>query len=483
MRFAGCVVRVEKRMKVSKGESGQATVFIVVFLGILMCALLALAVDVGYLFHQKRMAQAAADAAALAAVEEVASGNSLSSSAVTNAANAAATANGFNTGAATNPAVVTLTSLSSGNYPSTAATPPANWVQASVKMPIKTFFLAGFYPALSNMSVTASAVAAGGVPSHTCTCLTGTTGTDLNMSGAATFNMNGCGMVANSSSNDAIVMSGSPSLCGTSIGAVATDWDTPANIPAWVNLCSTASIKQGASACSTPSIVVPTMPTGLTCNANPIQGYVLGPNPLYPSQSYGGNYMLPMNGAVKSSYPTNTPIANDIVSNGNVCYTSLDLTNASSVTFATGYTYFIQGAFVAGSGEQLVQNSAQGYGSSPGIQFVLLAGSSTTITFNGAASTVLTAPLASDGNPGVLFYVPNGATVSVSGGANPTLNGIMYAPNSAINLSGGTTTNLDMDIVANTLTMSGSAGLNNYATVLINGNSGGGGVGVPVLVQ
>lgn len=193
--------------------------------------------------------------------------------------------------------------------------------------------------------------------------------------------------------------------------------------------------------------------------------------------------MLPVFNEVKSHYPANTPIPNDIVSNGNVCYTSLNLAAAGSVTFATGYTYFIQGAFNAGSGNAISQNSAQGYGGSPGVQFVFLAGSGTTITFNGASSTVLTAPLASDGNPGVLFYIPNGAAVDVTAGANPNFYGIMYAPSSNILMDGGTTTNMDMDIVANTLTMGGSAALNNYATVLINGNSGGGGVGVPVLVQ
>jgi hypothetical protein len=195
--------------------------------------------------------------------------------------------------------------------------------------------------------------------------------------------------------------------------------------------------------------------------------------------------MLPVYNEVKSNYPTNTPIPNDIVSNGLVCYNSLNLSSAGggSVTFATGYTYFIKGAFNAGSGIAVNQNASQGYGSGNGVQFVLLGDSSTSITFSGAANTVLTAPTASDGNPGVLFYVPNGEAINVGGGANPNLYGILYAPNSAVSLSGGTTTNLDMDVVANTLNLSGSAGLNNYATVLINGNSGGGGVGVPVLVQ
>jgi Flp pilus assembly protein TadG len=458
-------------MKVTRGESGQATIYIVLFLGTLMCLLLALAVDVGNLFHQRRMAQAAADAAALAAVEEVASGNSLSSGAVINAANVAATANGFNTGAATNPAVVTLASLSSGNYPSTAATPPANWVQANVQMPVKTFFLGGI-SGLSTMTVSATAIAAGGVPSHTCTCLLGATGNDLNLSGTGDLNMKSCGATINSSSSNAIVMSGSSQICGTSVQAVSPNWNNTGNIPGNVTICPAATRVQGAGACSAPSIVTPTMPAGLTCGANPIQGYILGPNALYPSQSYGGNYMLPMKGAVKSASPTNTPIPDDDVVSNSVCYTSLDMSNASSVTFQSGITYFVQGTFLVGSGEAITGTN---------VQFVLT--TSGAITFNGAATAQLSAPNASDGNPGVLFYIPNGPTFNIGAGANPTLNGILYAPLSNITLDGGTTTNLDMDIVANTLTMGGSAALNNYATSLINGSSGGGGVGVPVLVQ
>ena len=49
---------------------------IVIFIGLFVLGFLALGLDVGYLFHEKRMAQAAADAAAVAAAEESNSGNS-----------------------------------------------------------------------------------------------------------------------------------------------------------------------------------------------------------------------------------------------------------------------------------------------------------------------------------------------------------------------------------------------------------------------
>ena len=48
-----------------------------VFIALFLLGFLALGLDVGYLFHEKRMAQAAADAAAVAAAEEAEFGEHL----------------------------------------------------------------------------------------------------------------------------------------------------------------------------------------------------------------------------------------------------------------------------------------------------------------------------------------------------------------------------------------------------------------------
>ena len=57
-------------MRLVREESGQTVVFVGLFLGLIALGFLAFAVDVGLLFREKRMAQAAADGAALAASEE-----------------------------------------------------------------------------------------------------------------------------------------------------------------------------------------------------------------------------------------------------------------------------------------------------------------------------------------------------------------------------------------------------------------------------
>ena len=142
------------------------------FMGIVMVGFLAVALDVGYLFHEKRMAQAAADAAAVAAAEELSNGTT----AEQNAANAMATLNGFNTSAATNPATVTLSSSTSGNYSNTASTAPTTWVTATVSQPIQTFFLGAFAPTMSKLTVAATATAAADAASSNCVCLQGGVG-------------------------------------------------------------------------------------------------------------------------------------------------------------------------------------------------------------------------------------------------------------------------------------------------------------------
>jgi len=77
--------------------------------------------------------------------------------------------------------------------------------------------------------------------------------------------------------------------------------------------------------------------------------------------------------------------------------------------------------------------------------------------------------------PGVLFYA-TGSTVTFQGGSNSNLSGLIYAPNAAVTLNNGTGATTNMDFYARTLTMAGGAALNSYATPLLGGGSGGGGV-------
>jgi uncharacterized membrane protein len=123
------------------GERGQATVLMALFLSLVLLGFFGFALDIGLFFRERRMAQASADAAALAAAEEQSYGNTTSQ--MQSAANAAATLNGFNTSLASGPAIVTLSTPSTGMYSTAASSSaPAHYVQATVYEPIHGIFLA-----------------------------------------------------------------------------------------------------------------------------------------------------------------------------------------------------------------------------------------------------------------------------------------------------------------------------------------------------
>jgi hypothetical protein len=142
-------------------------------------------------------------------------------------------------------------------------------------------------------------------------------------------------------------------------------------------------------------------------------------------------------------------LPNEAATGGVVCYNSLNLSDAASVTFSPGYTYYIKGDFTTGGGAPV---------SGSGVSFYI-AGN---VDIANGVTVNLSAPTTS-GVPGTLFYVA-GSNVTIEGGSNSNLSGLIYAPSAAVTLDNGTGTTTNMDFVANTLTMAGGAALNSYAT-------------------
>lgn len=127
-----CVLRA--LMKILKDESGQTVVLMAAFMGLLALGFAALAVDIGYFFHEKRMAQAAADAAAIAAAEESVSGNTGNMQSV---ANSIAKMNGFDTTLASHPATVQINAPPLyGSYAGNSG-----YVEVIVSRPVPTLLL------------------------------------------------------------------------------------------------------------------------------------------------------------------------------------------------------------------------------------------------------------------------------------------------------------------------------------------------------
>ncbi len=419
-------------MQPIRDERGQTTILLAVLMGFVFLGFLAVAVDVGFLFHAKRMAQSAADAAAVAAAEEASAGNTANEQTV---ANAMAKLNGFDTTLSTNPATVTLSTPTSGSYSGASS-----YIQAVVSKPIPTFLLGVFKGSATTVTVAARAVAGGGLSSPTCICLESPTGMGLNMSNNGQIVAPQCGVTVDSSSSNAVGVVGSAGLNALSLGTVSSTWDNSGNINNNGKISSTTKIVQGITNQCNPTLTVPTLPPGITCYNNPIQGWVL--------PGYTANYTLPLQNVTE----TNGTNVNEVATSGVICFNSLDTSQAASVTFSPGYTYYIKGNFSTGGGAPISGNNVTFYvGGTVNI--------ANGVTSNLSAPTVGTNPAV----PQTLFYAM-GSSVTIQGGSNSNFSGLVYAPNAAVTLNNGTGTTLNMDFVAQTLNISGGATLNSYAT-------------------
>lgn len=405
------------------GERGQATIMMAIFMGLVMMGFLGFALDVGYFFQQKRQAQVAADAAAVAAAEEYSAGDSTN---VQSAANQIAALNGFDPNAAKNPATVTISQPASGNYSSSSSGTPS-WVQATVSKPVPTFFLAAFN-GRSTMSVLASAVAGYGESSPTCICLEGSTGQDLNMSNNSKLSASGCGVTVNSSSNNAVGIVGSATLSAISLGTISSTWDNSNNVNNNGKITSSTDVVLGiSSGCSPP---LPTVPTYGTCSADPLSSVTNG----------GSTYTV----GPGSSYGTTTN------SGSTVCYNALTIgANGDTVTLNPGIYVISGGSLHFESGTQKGGN---------GVFFYLVNGASLTID-NGANPT-LSAPT-SGTYQNTLLYQPssNTTTVNFQGGSTTNINGIIYAPGANVTVGNGSSSTLNLGIVAQSLTLNGGCNL------------------------
>jgi len=404
------------------------------FLGLLTLGFLAFAVDVGYFFHERRMAQAAADAAVIAAAEE--GGTTTNAQ---NAANVAATLNGFNTSQAINPATVTLSTSSSGIYSSAETSTPGNWVTAVVSQPIHTFFLGAFNNGMQKLTVAASATAAGGLNVSDCICLEGTTGEDLNMSNDAQFSGASCAIKVDSTSTSSIGVIGSANLCPEAIGVVASAWNDTSNGPNVNNggsVCSSAKVVTSVPACDPAMPAVPTVPAYSTCLADPLPGgggvsYTVGPS------SAGGT----------------------------VCYKALTVNgNGNTVTLNPGI-------YIINEGELHFNSGGPNLGGN-GVVFFLTNGAYMSID-NGANVNLVAGGIGTASSTGtyngILVYEDPGGTpstdtgdsqtVSIQGGSSTVFKGAIYAPLAGINLGNGSGVTINADIVANTLTMEGGGTL------------------------
>ncbi len=184
-------------MKILRDESGQALVLTALTMTVLVAAL-GLAIDAGMLFRAKQRLQNAADAAATAAALQLSYGAS-----PTAAALQAAAANGVQNGL--NGATVTV-----NNPPQNGPFTSPGYVQVAIRQPTPTYFMSllGF----DSVPIYAQATAGDAQPATGCIYLMASSGTGLSIQGDYNIDAGGCGIYVNSSSADALSVTGSGGL-------------------------------------------------------------------------------------------------------------------------------------------------------------------------------------------------------------------------------------------------------------------------------
>lgn len=256
-----------------------------------------------------------------------------------------------------------------------------------------------------------------------------TSGTDISLSGSSSITGSNCSV----RSNGTVMLSGSSSITAASVYAggsitttgssaiYATEFPNDGQIP---DPYANATKLQNTFAALGPC---PSCTTNVT---------VSGSN----TQTIGaGNYA---NVSVSGSSTLNM---------GPGTFSSITVSGSSSVNMSPGL-YLVNGA-VNISGSSTI--------SAPGGVTIVASG---TVTISGSSNSKIVSPGTSPVGgaiPGIAIAGTTGSATSVSGSSGMTITGVVYFPNSALTFSGssGNPSSPCLELIANTVTLSGSSSL------------------------
>jgi Flp pilus assembly protein TadG len=398
-------------MRIFRDERGQAT-FLMGMCIASLCGMAALSVDVGMLFRAKRISQNAADAAAIAGAMEQPYGDWWT------AAQAAATDNGLTDGV--NGVTVSVTKQSGST------------IKVVVTQTAATYFMKAFH--INSMNVNARATAALG-PGSGCIFTLNQSGVDVGLSGNGNLTMPDCGVLVDSGSSKALTLTGNSSIAAKYIGIVGNYSDSS----------------------NSPNSLVPIPVTNIAAASDPLAGKVTAPT--YDPTS-----------CQVDPHPTTTTTIGPSDPTQPVCYNGLSISGGGDVTLKPG-VYVINGAFsTTGNVNVNIQTTAQCLCTDPGVTFYLPAPSGS-VSLSGTGSLSLAAPTtATNAYNGILFYQNKLDTkaMTISGSSSALIAGIVYAPGALLSLSGTSGSGgsqFYLNMVVNTLSISGSNSLLNYSDV------------------
>jgi Flp pilus assembly protein TadG len=433
--------RAERKltMKILRNESGQTLVVAAVFMALLACGFMALALDVGNLFRYKRMAQSAANAAAVAAAEARATGGN-----ITGDANAMATLNILNTGAATPTAVVSLTNPSGGNF-------TGDYYQAQVTIPVSTFLL-GALNGMRTVSVTATAIAGGGIPGNrVAICDNG----NFTVSGDSTVTATNNGaygsifvspaaasisVVGGSYVNALSIMAAAPDPSPTTSGWVYNLVNDTVLTGSHVNIAPANMTAGTPLVCDLPA---PPVPVWGACAADPGGSWTASPQTFGPATAGGTKcyYNLTIGGNGMS----------DILNPG------IYVINGGKLSFESGAGGF---GCTTSMCSNLGGNGVFFYLTN-GASLEIDGGANVNLTSGGAKESdgVTSAPSLGSGYDGILFFQDRSDTtaMTLTAGSHTFMNGGIIAPTAPLTVSGGSGETIEGAIDVGGLTVEGGS--------------------------
>jgi Flp pilus assembly protein TadG len=390
-------------MKILTDESGQAMVISVLCMTCLL-GFAALAADVGIMTRDKRMAQTAADGAAVAGASELAFG----AAQVTSVGQAAAALNGYSNGA--NGVTVSV-------YPGPLYGPHAGnakYVEAIVSQVQPTLFMGMF--GVASLTPTARAVATQGVTTG-CIVTLGQTGTDISVIGNADITVKTCGIADDSNSlgnskTPALYLQGSATLTANSIG-ITGGYGTTGNV----------------------SLTPANPSTGMTPVSDPLAAqYGSPPVPKncidVPAAALAGTISLAPG-----------------------CYNGISLGNTEDLKLTSGQ--FVINGDLSLKGTSELDGSA-------GVQLVLYGATSM-----GGSTTLDLTGIKADPYDGLVIWQPASNTnpIQLIGTPGSTLSGVVYAPAAAVSLQGNAGATITLNFVVGSLALQGNATLQDYNSV------------------
>ena len=390
-----------------RDSAGSVLVYAAIAAPVLIGAA-ALSVDIGLWYANKRLAQSAADSAALAgSLEVIRSGGDASLISAIALSNAAT--NGFTTGRG-DTITVNYPPASGPNVGSTVA------VEVIVSRPGRRLLSQVLFG--GNTNIVARAVATADINNSCVWALNPSSPSSLRVSGNAQVLLN-CGILINSASATGLFQSGSGCIEASVIKVVG-----------------------GFSvACADPNPLA-----GVTAFQDPLAAL---PAPTYGACDFSAN--ITVNGGDTRRL---TP--------GTYCG-KIKVSANGTLEFDPGL-YVLDGAGLDVSGQGTVNGSD--------VSFYLTQNSGVpdAITISGGATVTLSAD-AGGPLPGILFYHDRDSSGNVThrftGGANMELSGVLYFPSQTINFSGGSNLNDSQAmIIADTVEFTGSSvvDLNNVTT-------------------